>query len=74
MLCNSCEVLFINGIKTHELGCPEAFRDYRKECKECGQDFQPDFREQEHCSQSCYQMYLGISTEYNEDGEEYEAF
>ena len=53
MECNSCEVLYINGIKCHEHGCPDAWRDEERECNWCGQSFEPEFREQEFCTPEC---------------------
>ena len=35
-MCQSCEVLNINGVNCHEIGCPDAWKDYTRECKECG--------------------------------------
>ena len=55
--CNSCEVLVINGIKCHEHGCPEAWRDEIRECKWCGTEFHPEDREQVFCSESCAEDY-----------------
>ncbi len=37
--CDGCEILSINGVLCHEHGCPHAWRDYRVECCECGDDF-----------------------------------
>lgn len=51
--CESCEVLWINGIKTHELGCPDAWKDEVRECKECGQKFKPETRYQVFCNSEC---------------------
>lgn len=51
--CDSCEVLYINGVKCHETGCPEAWKDEVRECGWCGGDFQPEDRHQKYCSESC---------------------
>ena len=48
--CPQCEVLMINGIRCHETGCPEAWKDYVRECKECGCEFLPEFRNQIICT------------------------
>lgn len=48
-MCNACNVLNINGVNCHETGCPEAWRDYSRECNECGCDFQPESRYQSIC-------------------------
>lgn len=55
--CNQCEALAINGVNTHETGCPEAWRDYVRECKWCGQPFLPENRWQECCDDDCQQAY-----------------
>lgn len=34
--CSQCEALVINGIATHETGCPNG---KRYECRECGQSY-----------------------------------
>lgn len=57
MKCNSCEVLYINGIKTHEIGCPDSWKDYPTECKWCGQEFIPEEKHQECCSSECTENY-----------------
>lgn len=49
MECDSCEVLYINGVKTHEHGCPNAWKDYNKECRICRENFKPKFKAQEYC-------------------------
>lgn len=55
MLC--CEKLRINGVVTHELGCIEAWRDYGRKCKWCGNKFRPEFVHQVLCSESCAFAY-----------------
>ena len=54
MLCDSCEVLYINGVKCHEQGCPDAWKDYERECTECGGKFKPDDKDQLTCD-DCYE-------------------
>ena len=56
-MCNSCNVLYINGIKCHEKGCPEEYKDYLRECKWCGSEFEPEDRYQHFCSDECYNDY-----------------
>ena len=48
-MCNSCEVLNINGINCHEIGCPDSWKDYTRECKWCGYDFIPEESYQQFC-------------------------
>lgn len=57
--CESCEVLSINGHRCHEIGCPDAWRDYTRECAWCGQEFTPEEREQKRCSEDCERSYHG---------------
>jgi hypothetical protein len=57
--CKSCEVLVINGLRCHETGCPDAWRDYERECRWCGQPFQPENRWQVCCSEDCAEAYHG---------------
>jgi len=55
--CHSCQVLMIQGVYCHETGCPEAWKDYTKECTWCGQDFKPEFKGQEVCDDRCAEAY-----------------
>lgn len=34
--CDGCNPSMVNGKVCHEHGCPDAWRDYAKECFECG--------------------------------------
>lgn len=52
-----CEILYINGVKTHEIGCPEAWRDYSRECKWCGAEFKPEEKHQDCCCDDCAEAY-----------------
>ena len=54
-----CEKLMINGVLCHEIGCPEAWRDYKRECLECGAEFTPEDRNQKCCSDECAEAYYG---------------
>jgi hypothetical protein len=53
-MCKSCEVLYINGVKCHETGCPDAWHDDLRECKWCGGQFRPDDQYQRYCDNDCY--------------------
>jgi hypothetical protein len=55
--CHSCETMTINGIKTHEQGCPEAWKDEKRECKWCGTKFKPESFDQKFCDDSCTEDY-----------------
>jgi hypothetical protein len=59
-MCDSCEVLYINGVKCHELGCPDSWKDYLTECKWCGQEFQPEEQGQKFCDWECYEACCGL--------------
>ena len=52
-MCEQCEALIINGILCHEHGCPDAWKDYKRECTWCGQEFMPEYKDQTHCSEQC---------------------
>jgi hypothetical protein len=39
MDCKQCEIMVINGIKTHEIGCPDSWKDYSIGCHVCGFEF-----------------------------------
>lgn len=47
--CSHCQAATINGVRCHETGCPDAWRDYAKPCRECGCDFAPESRWQSVC-------------------------
>ena len=55
--CSSCELMSINGIVCHETGCPDAWRDSKRECKWCGSDYKPEDRYQILCSDDCADAY-----------------
>lgn len=57
-MCNSCEVLRINGVLCHETGCPDAWKA-TKECAWCGQAYTPETRWQKCCSDDCTEAYNG---------------
>lgn len=58
-MCSSCQMVAINGVPCHETGCPDAWKDYTRECKECGVEFKPEHRHQDCCSESCAEAYYG---------------
>jgi hypothetical protein len=57
--CNKCEMLVINGVATHEHGCPDAWKTERRECKWCGSAFEPKGRYDLFCSPDCSDSYHG---------------
>ena len=56
-MCENCNVLNINGINCHELGCPDAWKDYKRECKWCGLEFISEDKDQEFCNDVCIEEY-----------------
>lgn len=74
MRCHSCEIMVINGVRTHEHGCPDAWRDEVRECLECGSEFEPERREQVCCDESCALAYAGLSEDVDDDEGEGFAF
>jgi hypothetical protein len=60
-MCHQCEMLRINGVVTHESGCPDAWKDEIRECKECGSKFFPENRNQLCCDHSCTVSYHNLS-------------
>lgn len=67
-MCNSCAILYVNGIRCHETGCPEAFRDTLVECRWCGSAFVPEEKGQLYCSDSCYGADNGMAEDIEEEG------
>lgn len=57
MSCPSCALLVINGIPCHEHGCPEAWRDKKFKCLECGAYAKPEELNQRFCSPACEEVY-----------------
>jgi hypothetical protein len=55
--CSSCEVLVINNVICHEIGCPDAWKDEVRKCKWCGQRFKPEDRNQVFCNSDCAEAY-----------------
>ncbi len=39
--CDQCQMTTINGYRAHELGCPNAWKNRRIDCFQCGFEFQP---------------------------------
>lgn len=58
--CEQCLLLRINGIVCHESGCPLAWRDETRECKECGSNFTPEGRGEHFCCDECFRAYMGL--------------
>ena len=69
MLCQSCDCVYINGIKCHEHGCPDVWKDKQVECVWCGSRFVPEYKEQRYCSDSCYCIDNGLSDPNGEEEE-----
>ena len=60
-MCKSCEPIVINNTLCHEIGCPDAWRDYLKECNWCGSQFKPDYKQQDCCNEDCYRQFHDIN-------------
>lgn len=58
-MCQSCEAVRINGVLCHELGCPDSWKDYRRECRWCGTGFYPTEPDQWFDEESCAEAYNG---------------
>lgn len=56
-MCEQCETLAINGVLCHETGCPDAWKDYERECLWCGQMFVPEEEGQQYCDPTCAESY-----------------
>jgi len=54
--CDQCNIMYINGVRCHETGCPDAWKE-PKECKWCGSIFIPDTKDQICCSEDCAEAY-----------------
>jgi hypothetical protein len=59
MKCNSCQLVRINGIVCHEIGCPDVWKDYERVCKWCGNSFKPELKHQDYCCTDCNEAYRG---------------
>lgn len=46
--CAQCQLVRINGLLCHEIGCPAAYKDYVYTCP-CGTDFRPKYSRQRWC-------------------------
>jgi len=57
--CDGCNPAMINGVLCHEHGCPDAWRDYQRECKWCGFKFFPVESGDYFCSYDCIESYYG---------------
>ena len=66
-MCKSCEAVMINKVLCHERGCPDAWKDYKHECTWCGNQFKPEYEDQEFCCEECCDNYWGNSNEELEE-------
>ena len=55
--CVSCQSVTINGVYTHEHGCPDSWKGIYKYCLWCGNDFYPEDAYQKCCSLQCEEAY-----------------
>ena len=68
-MCEQCEVLNINGINCHERGCPDAWKDYDRDCKWCGSEFIPEDQDQEFCCEDCAINYNNTHTDQGDQND-----
>lgn len=61
--CAQCQVAYIDGVRCHETGCPDAWQDETRECRECGSDFRPEDCHQIFCDDACGRAYTGQPAE-----------
>jgi hypothetical protein len=71
-MCQSCQALRINGVLCHEIGCPDAWKDYSRECKNCGCNFRPEESDQQFCDEGCAASYWGLDAN-EEDSLDYQC-
>lgn len=64
--CDSCNAIHVNGCLTHEHGCPDAWKDYKRECRECGTEFWPENEDELDCSHTCNIAYSGWACDCEE--------
>lgn len=48
--CPSCNLLRINGILCHEIGCPDSHLFVKRTCRLCKDTFEPEHNKQDTCS------------------------
>jgi len=71
--CSSCQILVVDNIPTHEMGCPRSWinpvtnEGYTVECTWCGSSFIPDERGIHYCSESCFKADNGLEDPWEED-------
>lgn len=58
-MCDSCQVLVINGALCHEHGCQDAYKNKILQCKWCGSEFTPQSNQDKFCSPCCNAAYNG---------------
>lgn len=51
--CPSCCLVTINGVITHEKGCPDSHLFTKRKCIWCGSEFEPKSRDQKFCDPEC---------------------
>lgn len=74
-MCDSCNANYIQmgktGMNCHETGCPDAWKDSKLECKNCGTEFTPEESGQLFCGHVCYVNYWGVSCNCEECSQGY---
>ncbi len=49
MKCDQCQLLRINGVVCHEIGCPKAYKGTYYTCSGCGGEFKKKNARQVRC-------------------------
>jgi len=69
MSCSQCQLMRIQGIVCHEIGCPLAYKDQLYECEICGNDFPPENRWDVVC-EDCVRDAEELPQLFEEDGDD----
>lgn len=70
MTCNSCNLATINGVRSHEHGCPDAWKDTTVACNECEDAFLRENKFQVKC-EAC--LNASAEVQFEEDSQEENA-
>ncbi len=65
--CDQCVSATINGVFTHEHGCPDHWKGIQRKCRACDREFYPEYRDELLCSTRCTEEYWGLTPGSMED-------
>lgn len=57
--CEQCDSATVNGVFVHEQGCPDTWRNEVRECRVCGEGFNPKYKLDFYCSSYCFSRQWG---------------